>query len=416
MRISTYQLFRSGVSAMQRAESDRNHTALQMATGRRILTPSDDPSGATQSVMLNGAINKTEQYQRNADLAQPKLEQEEAQIDAVETYLQRVRELVVAGSNGTYDAANRKTMADEIRQIRDDILGVANSQDANGEYLFGGIDSFDAPFKTNSAGVVTYVGAEGTGAVREVAITPTRNVRVGDTGRSVFMDIPEKTGHVVEGVISPTNTGNLTVEQSQVVDRDLFAANADDVFTIRFSDNAGSMEYEVVDSTGTTVNDEDGNPITGKPYTDGMSVEFAGRSLTLAGTPQAGDSVTSRPASKVSLFDTLDAIATALETPATDEESKDAFAEASSDALLNIDSSLGRMNEVRTSVGLRLSALDTQADLNDQRLENLESTLSDVRDLDYADAISRYKLQDTVLQAAQQTYVQTSKLSLFDFL
>ena len=74
------------------------------------------------------------------------------------------------------------------------------------------------------------------------------------------------------------------------------------------------------------------------------------------------------------------------------------------------------MNEVRTSVGLRLNTLDTQSELNDQRVVDLKTTLSDVRDLDYADAISRFKLQEVVLQAAQQTYVQVSRLSLFDFL
>lgn len=317
MRISTSQIFNSGVSAMQRAQAEFNHTSLQMSTSRRILTPSDDPSGATQSVKLQSAINATEQYQRNADLALPRLALEEAQLDSYENHMQRARELVVAARNDTYNPANRAIIANEIRDLRDGILSLANTQDANGEYLFSGTQSFDQPFTQDATNKqVTYSGADGVGAVRQVQITATRSIQVGDTGKSVFMDIPDKAG------------------------------------------GSGS----------------------------------------------------------VSIFDTLDAIATALETPATDAASREAFSDAAGTALLNLDSSLGRMNEVRTSVGLRLNTLETQAGLNDQRVLDLETSLSEVRDLDYAEAISRHKLQEVVLQAAQQTYVQTSRLSLFDFL
>ncbi|MBK1716746.1 flagellar hook-associated protein FlgL [Thiocystis violacea] len=420
MRISTSQLFQSGVSSMQRAQVDLNHTSLQMATGRRILTPSDDPSGATQSVMLQAAIGATEQHQRNVTLAQPKLEQEESQIDAADTKLQRVRELVLTGNNATYNASDRKTMASEIRQLRDDILALANTQDANGEYLFAGTRSLEKPFVENAAGRVSYVGADGVGAVRQVAVSATRDIPIGDTGQSVFMDIPEKSGLVVEGGIPPSNTGDLVVQRAEIKDYDEYALDPTASFSIQFTDNAGTMEYAVYDDAdppNAVLDDDTGLPITGT-YQSDMPIEFAGRAITLTGTgtPDTGDEVIVRPAPTVSLFDTLDAIATALEAPVSDEAGRERLAEASSTALLNIDSSNGRLNEIRTSVGLRLGALDTQTDINSQRQLDLETTLSEVRDLDYAEAISRFKLQEVVLQAAQQTYVQVSRLSLFDFL
>lgn len=419
MRISTNQLFQSGVSAMQRAQTEMSRTSLQMATGRRILTPSDDPSGATQSVMLQAAVNKTEQYQRNADFALPKLELEESQIDAVQNYLQRARELVVAGSNDTYNDENRKTLADEIRQIRDAILGVANSQDSNGEYLFSGTDSFTQPFEANAAGRLVYVGAEGTGAVREVAITSTRNIQVGDTGKSVFMSAADKSGWEVEGIAAPGNTGTVTALETQVVDKEVFDLNPEKVYTIEFQDVAGTLSYAVYDSSvspAVPVTDESGAAIEG-PYENGMTIEFAGINARLGGDAQVDDEITVRPAEEVSIFDTLDAIATTFETPSdSDEEAGVTLEDAVAKALLNIDSGLDRTNEVRTSVGLRISDLETQSGLNDQRVLDLETTLSEIRDLDYAEAISRFKLQEVVLQAAQQSYVQVSRLSLFDFL
>jgi len=414
MRISTTQIFHSGISGIQRAQSDLDRTNMQMTSGKRILTAADDPAGATQALQLNAAVSATKQYQRNSDLALPRLELEDTQMTSTTNALQRVRELVVSGNNDTYNKDDRQTFANEIRQLRDVILGYANSKDANGEYLFGGIDSQQEPFQVDANGLVTYVGADGSGAVRQVEIATTRSLQVGDTGKAVFMDIPEQSGKVLEVVPGLTNTGSARVKDTGIVDSDAFSLKATDAFKVHFTDNAGS--YEVLQSDGTALlDDTTGLPVTGT-YVAGTPIEFAGRSISLSGTPQLDDNFTSRPAPYVSVFDTLDAIATALEAPVTDEASRQILTDASSTALLNIDASIDRISEISASVGVRLNNIDTQTAMNDERQVDLKSTLSDIQDLDYAEAVSRYKLQDTVLQAAQQTYTQTSRLTLFDFL
>lgn len=409
MRISTAQIFQSGLGAMQRAQADLNHTNLQMATGRRILTPSDDPSGAAQSVQLNAAVKATQQYQRNSDYAKPKLELEEAQMIALGNYMQRVRELVVTGGNDTYNQENRNYIAREIRQLRDDIFGLANTQDANGEYLFGGTRLQTAPFVADDKKQVSYTGAEGAGAVREIAITSNRRIATGDTGDYVFMEIPERSGLWTEAVPKPGNTGTLEIDEVGVANLQDSLNNAGRTFRIQFDDSSGSMKYQVV-------LDPDGKSVSSGDYDPDTPIDFAGRRITLTGTPDDGDEIISRPVKQVSIFETLDKIAKAFETPTKSGDSSEVLSQATSMALRNLDAGLERVNEVRTSVGVRLSTLDTQRDLNDQRVVDLKTTLSDVRDLDYADAISRFKLQEVVLQAAQQSYVQVSRLSLFDFL
>jgi flagellar hook-associated protein 3 FlgL len=449
MRVSTNQIFQSGLSAMQSAHSKLNKTGLQMATGRRILTPADDPGGATQAVQFKAAIKTTEQYQRNTDYARPKLEYEESQLVALGNVLQRARELVVAGNNDTYNPENRKIIASEIRQLREDILGLANSEDANGEYLFAGTRSQRQPFIVGDDGRISYVGAEGPGSIREVDITSNRRVATGDTGAHVFMNIPERSGLLTEAVVKPvTTTGTLDVTKVEVANLDEALDSAGESFRIRFKfppekpgpDRSGSVEYQIVDLDGNAVKDANGKYLGGvygsvdvagnfvPPTPPGKSteVEFAGRRVTLTGgpatptnlatNPYSDDEVLSRPITQVDLFKTLDDIATAFELPATDETTRESLSQAASMALRNLDSGLDRVNEVRTSVGLRLDTLDTQTELNDERLVDLDSTLSEIQDLDYAEAISRFQLQQTVLQAAQQTYVQTSRLSLFDFL
>ena len=448
MRVSTNQIFQSGLSAMQSAHSKLNKTGLQMATGRRILTPADDPGGATQAVQFKAAIKSTEQYQRNSDYAKPKLEYEEAQLVALGNVLQRARELVVAGNNDTYNPENRKIIASEIRQLREDILGLANSQDANGEYLFAGTRSQRQPFVVGDDGRVTYVGADGPGAIREVDITSNRRVATGDTGAHVFMNIPERSGLLTEAVVKPvTTTGTLDVTKVEVANLDESLDSAGQSFRIRFKfppENAdpligrsGPVEYQIVDMDGNAVKDANGKYLGGvygsadvagdfvppTPPGKPTEIEFAGRRVTLTGSPAtptslpySDDEILSRPITQVDIFKTLDDIAAAFETPSADEAGRESLSRAAGMALRNLDSGLGRVNEVRTSVGLRLDAIDTQTELNDERLVDLKSTLSDIQDLDYAEAISRFQLQQSVLQAAQQTYVQVSRLSLFNFL
>ncbi|NEV60536.1 flagellar hook-associated protein FlgL [Thiorhodococcus minor] len=426
MRISTSQIFQSGVSAMQRAQADLNHTSLQMATGRRILTPSDDPGGAAVAVQLQAAISSVEQYQRNVDIATPKLSQEEAQVEAAENILQRARELVLSGNNDTYSDEDRRTFASEIHQLREDLLDIANSKDSNGEHFFSGTRVSRTPFVVGENGQVSYVGAQGQGAVREVDLSATRRVATGDTGAYVFMEIPESSGLLTEAVPAAANSANLDVPgvamTTEVADIDQSLSSAGETFRIRFKDDAGTLMYEVVDTEGHAIQDADG-ALIGGPYVPNEPIDFAGRRVTLTvpnttppTEPADGDEIISRPMEQVSIFQTLDDIASALESSSSETEARALLDEASSIAISNIDAGLERLNEVRSSVGLRLNVMETHADLNDQRLVDLNTTLSEVRDLDYAEAISRYKLQEVALQAAQQTYVQVSRLSLFDFL
>ncbi|MBK1694277.1 flagellar hook-associated protein 3 [Chromatium weissei] len=431
MRISTPQMYQSGLSAMQRAQSNFNKTSLEMSTGRRFLTPSDDPNGSAQSVQLDAAIKKTEQYQRNNDLAKPRLMQEEAQIMATQNALQRVRELVVAGNNDTYTKQNRTIIVSEIRKLREDIIGIANLKDSNDEYLFAGTRPHTEPFVVGSDGKVSYVGAVGAGSVREVSITNAQNVAIGDTGAAVFMEVPERSGLLNEAVPKATNTGTLSVSSTGVNNLDDALNSSDQTLRIRFSypaANPGAVEYEVLDLDGNAVRDSNGELISGHygttdaagvfvlPTPSTQSIELVGRTITFTGEPANGDELISRPVSQVSIFQTLDDIATAFENSVTGTLSSEDLSRATSIAIRNIDSGLGRLDEVRTTIGLRVSTLEMQTGLNDERVLDLSTTLSDVRDLDYAEAISRFKLQEVVLEAAQQTYVQTSKMSLFDLL
>jgi flagellar hook-associated protein 3 FlgL len=102
--------------------------------------------------------------------------------------------------------------------------------------------------------------------------------------------------------------------------------------------------------------------------------------------------------------------------PTTDAESSEDLMTPWVSALGDLDQALGRLLETRTSLGARMNTVETQSRINEDQLLQVRTALSEIQDLDYAEAISRFNLQQTALQAAQQTFVQVQRLSLFNFM
>ena len=193
MRISTSWMFQQGVNAMLDNQTVLAKTQQQLATGQRILTPSDDPAASTRVLELDQLIDTTKQYQRNSNFAETRLKLEETVLGEVGDILQRVRELAVRANNDTLSAGDRSAIAVEVRTNLDGLLQLANSKDATGEYLFSGNKTGTRAFSDSGGGVYTYNGDQG---VRSLKIGPTRNVTVGDSGDSVFMKVDDGAGGV----------------------------------------------------------------------------------------------------------------------------------------------------------------------------------------------------------------------------
>jgi flagellar hook-associated protein 3 FlgL len=191
MRIGTLQIFRQGIDSILQQQTRLSAIQLQLSTGRRINTPSDDPTGAAQLLGLSETLQLTEQYQRNASAARARLELEDAALGAVGDSLQRARELTVQGLNDTHGPDDRAAIALEIRQILDEVKGLANRKDANDDYLFSGFQQQSVPFTDNGAGVFSYNGDQGQ---RELQIGSGRQVADSDSGLDVFMKIPVSGG------------------------------------------------------------------------------------------------------------------------------------------------------------------------------------------------------------------------------
>lgn len=187
MRIGTLNMFQQGVDAMLERQTDVFRTQQQLSSGKRVNSPSDDPAAAAQLVGLSDSLDVTRQYQRNIDFIRSRLQLEDSSLAAVGDALQRARELAVQGLNDTNGAEVRDGMAKEIRQILDQVVGLANRTDATGEFLFGGFQGQSAPFSGDGTGNFSYAGDQGQ---RLVQVGAARQIADGDPGLDVFMKIP----------------------------------------------------------------------------------------------------------------------------------------------------------------------------------------------------------------------------------
>ena len=138
MRISTAQMQRQGTNAMLDRFTELARTQQQLATGLRILKPSDDPLGMTRVLPLRELISQNLQYNKNADSADSRLQLEDSTLGGVTNSLTRIYELAVQTNNDTLSSSDRIAIAEAVEQSLQTIMGLANTRDGNGEYIVRG--------------------------------------------------------------------------------------------------------------------------------------------------------------------------------------------------------------------------------------------------------------------------------------
>ena len=191
MRIGTLHMFRQGVSSIIDQQTRLLKTQNQLAVGKRIVNPADDPTGSAQLIGLSETAKTTAQFQRNILAVRTRLELQDGALGSVGDALQRVRELTVAGLNDTNGAGERIAIAAEVRQLADHVMGLTNRKDGNGQYMFAGFQVLSVPFSETAPGVFSYAGDQGQ---RQIQIGAGRQLADGDSGQAVFMDIADGGG------------------------------------------------------------------------------------------------------------------------------------------------------------------------------------------------------------------------------
>lgn len=187
MRISTVWSQQLGLNSILDQQAKLNRTQLHLATGKKILTPAEDPAAAARILDLQESLVMTGQYQDNITMTRARLNIEEAALSSSENVLFRAKELTIQALNATLVPADRAAIKYEIDQLLDNLVGIANTKNANGEYIFSGDQVHTPPIELDSdSGEYVYQGGL---QQRALQIAPERQVADGDLASAVFQEI-----------------------------------------------------------------------------------------------------------------------------------------------------------------------------------------------------------------------------------
>jgi flagellar hook-associated protein 3 FlgL len=443
-----------------------------LATQRRMLTPSDDPVAAAQALEVTQALNINKLYMKNQDNASDILAAGESNLTSAHTLLQSMYERMVQLGDGSLSDADRSTITTELRENFKQLVGIANQTDGLGNYLFSGYSGDTQPFTGDIDNGVNFVGD---GGYRALQVSPSRSLQVGESGLDIFMRVPDKSvpfqagaaaGNGGSGVAyAPTisdptqwnvpgntqiyninftaaNTYDITDYQGNAVagftgltytpaeialpDATTLSLNNDPVlggsystpnYNVVFDDPssapAGSYSYNIYDKQGV--------PVAGfqdLTYTPATIALPNGGQISMAGAPDAGDTFNIRPAGTTDVFSILSSIVTEAERgyQFADAGTRQDFDEQLGFALSNIQSAMDNILKYQANYGSRMKeAEDLQSAGSDRGLQ-YQTTLSRLEDIDLTKTISDLSRTEMALQAAQMSFSQISKLSLFNYI
>jgi len=395
MRIATANAFDSGIDTLARRQSELNSLQDQLTTGKRVNRASDDPAAAARAERALASIGRSETSQRAVDASKVLMTQAESTLGAAGDLLQRTRELMVSAGNASYGDVERKGIADELQQIRDQLLSLANTGDGAGTFLFGGQGSTQKPFIDTTAGV-QFAAAAGQMKTEQPTGLPLTN-----DGRAAWLEA--RTGNGVFVTSAAPGVQNATIDNGGVSDPSALTG-AD--YTLDFTVAAGATTYAVLKNGLPTA-------VVNAPYVSGQAITIDGMTVSVSGAPANGDQFQIAPSTPtLGVFGALDSAIAGLRTPGrTDSQ----IAQANADGLRDIDSVMANLQAARTAAGAVLNRIDSESDRLDAQKLASTTERSNAEDVDMVHAISDFQSRQTGYDAALKSYAMVQHLSLFQY-
>lgn len=474
MRISTSTIYDANVAALNQLQVKLLHTQQQITSGRRILTPADDPANAARALEISQSDATNTQYAANRNEANHSLSLSEEALKSVTTLLQDVKTTAVAAGGGALSASDKLTLATDLRGRLEELLGLANSTDGLGNYLFSGFQGKTQPFANSMSGT-QYMADDGQ---RLIQVSSTRQMVATDSGADIFMRIKNGNGTFIASAIS----GPVTLSSSAAIAGDgvtvTVAAPASTSTLVVGAPvtgggfSAGTTVQSIVNAT-TFIASQAGTPVAsppgaalqtgsgnsgsgivsqgvvtnpaaitghnyqltfgvaagvttysvtdtttgavlsaGNPYVSGQIISFDGVQLDITGAPANGDAFTVSPSTNESIFQTISDLIAVLGSGG----SRPQFTNSLNKALNSLDRDLENVLTVRASLGSRLRELDALQGTGEDLGLQFKQTLSQLQDVDYNKAITDLTQQQVNLQAAQKSFQLISELTMFNYM
>ncbi|MFN3861278.1 MAG: flagellar hook-associated protein FlgL [Roseateles sp.] len=402
MRLATANLYEASIANLQRRQNALQQQQQQLTSGKRVALASDDPTGAARAERALASIGRVEANQRALEASRNSMTLAESALGDANELLQQARETLVAAGNASYSDAERQSLANKLKGLRDQLLAIANRPDGAGGYVFSGQGSSSPPF-LDQAGGVSYVGVAGT-----IQTGNLDSFQLTVDGRAAWEQARSGNGSFVTEAnpnsIDPTQPASGWIDSGRVTNPALLTGQN---YRIDIVGTAPAQTY-------TVTNLDTGTGVAAGAFTPGQSIEFDGMAMAISGAPADGDSFSVAPATDdLKVFDVLDRAIRELKTPLRNNAQ---IQQSNAGRLRDIDAVLGKLQNVRSQVGERLNNLDG----TESRLAALKQYSAEERsaaeDLDVVKAISEFQNQQTGYDTALKTYALVQRMSLFQYI
>ena len=407
MRISTSQFYKTGLNTINAQQARQLDIFTQIGTGKKIVSPKDDPLGAARALNLSNNMAINDRFAENRSIANQNLAFEESILNEVATTLVAIKTRIVEAGNGTMADADRATLSEVVSSLRDQVLGLANSTDGNGQYIFSGNHSDRAAFAPDITGNINWQGDLGN---RAIQVSSSRQLSSADTGYAVFTRAVSGENSYLTSAAN-TNTGTGQISAPNISDPN--GANVGNNFSIVFSGTPLSYTVETRNADGMVVGTD------GPTAYDASQQRLAlpgGVDVAFSGTPAEGDtfSVNHARNEDINIFSTLDDLAVALNTStSTDPQAAARLRNAMSSATQRIDANYNTVLTTRASIGTRMNEIEALDASGEQRRLDFRSEISAIEDVDYYEASTELTMRGMALEAASLAFKKIQGLSLF---
>jgi flagellar hook-associated protein 3 FlgL len=439
MRVSTSEVFQSSLSGMLNQQSTLNTLSQQLSTGNALINPASNPVANAQVLNLNSQIASLSSYQQSNQYAQQNLQLSSSTLQGVGTLINQVQQLAVQMNNATVSPSDLQNAVTTMQGNLQQLVQMANTQDANGTYIFAGSQSGVTPFQLQSNNQVQYLGDSGQ---KNLEIGPGLTAPVSQAGNSVFMNIPAGNGSFTVTASSgnyqipvsgtATDVGTTTLGPGSVLNQ--AAANAAFVadgaqYQVTISNNGSSgLTYSVSSGTGQVGSSgwsgSSGTVVSGS-YTPGQSIAIPSTpgsspfiSVPTNGQPGIGQSAsfTLAAAQPQSLFQTFNNLITAFQAGGGSPGANTQRAQDISNVLADLSQSQTTLLSTQSQIGSQLQQAQSVQTMSANLTQQFQTTQGSLADISYPQVITQFQQSTTALQAAQKAFAQVQGLSLFNYI
>ena len=427
MQVSTKLFNDQQIRQFGKLTADIQQKQEKIASGKAVLRASDDPVVAAN---LSAAKEQEEllgRFEENAYKATLRLDASDKTINEAMSVMTRITELATQARSPVFDGYSRKAILTEVQALRETLVDLANTRDANGESLFSGYKTDQEAYVRTPDGSIKYNGDRG---IHSVQVSENVNVSTGLDGETIFGRVETANGRrsifeIVDGVmasIDPLREINEMASADRRAEISLQLPRQNQDWSFSLTGGLGTVQIEATLAEG--AEEELADAINAKTDQTGVSAEFdpKTRNITLVEESSStimvqnihieGQYIANKETDYHMKFSTIDEYGKQIGGTRilTDED------QLLGSGIENLLASIDHMSIQQAVIGAQMTKADIQADVIQSRKLAVTKDISAMGDADLAKLVTELQAQLTNRDAAQQAFAKIGQQSLFDYI